>query len=246
MQVTNILSLNFIYNCSIINILSTVMITRYGIDNFIIMILLGLAFISFGVWINQSIKFIFIPLGVLLILFAIWFFRDPTRDVPMEAQEDKSLIVSPADGEIVEIIEEEEKHYLKAKAIRISIFLSPLDVHVNRNPVCGKVEYFSYNPGKYLIASLPKASELNEHTKIGILTDFGQKIAYKQITGAVARRIVCIVKEGDYFQTGQKIGMMKFGSRMDVFLPVNSEIYVKVGDKVTAAEQIIAKLKNGN
>jgi phosphatidylserine decarboxylase len=113
---------------------------------------------------------------------------------------------------------------------------------VNRSPVSGRVEYFKYNPGDYLVAYHPKSSELNEHSLIGVMTSHG-KVMFKQIVGIIARRIVCVVNQGDSLTVGQQIGMMKFGSRMDVMFDPNTEIFVKVGDKVIGGETIIAKLK---
>ncbi len=219
------------------------MLTRYGTDNIIVMIAIGLAFLlsyfyspKLWMWLPLSI------LGFVLILFALWFFRDPDRTIPQEAVNDTSIVLAPADGKIVEIIEEYEPHYVQDKVRRISIFLSPLDVHVNRSPFTGKVEFYNYNPGKYLIAYHPKSSELNEQSRIGVMTENG-KVLFKQIVGIVARRLVCELKVGDEVKSGEKFGMMKFGSRMDIMLPLSAEIFIKIGDKVVAGETIIAKMK---
>ena len=184
-----------------------------------IMLVLGIKFID--------TKFISIPLillSILLFFFTFWFFRDPERIVPSEAKNDSSIIISPADGKITEIVEEIEPHYLNANSKRITIFLSPLDVHVNRLPASGIVEFYHYNKGKFMIASRPKASELNEQSRIGLKTEHG-KILFKQIVGAVARRLVCELKIGDTVRVGDRFGMMKFGSRMDVAVPPNTKIY---------------------
>lgn len=219
------------------------MIAKYGIDNFIVMLVAGVIIIIFGVLLNKPYSYFVVSLGVLLILFAIWFFRDPERIPPKEILEDSSILLSPADGKVIEITEVEEPNYLKTKVMRISIFLSPLDVHVNRSPATGEVEYFKYFPGKYLIASHPKASDLNENSQIGLKMTGGQKILFKQITGYVARRLVCEVKVGMHLKASEKFGMMKFGSRMDIFVPLSSKIYVKTGDRVRAGEQIIGKVQ---
>ncbi|MEI6090577.1 MAG: phosphatidylserine decarboxylase family protein [bacterium] len=219
------------------------MIAKYGIDNFIVMLILGVIIIIFGVLLNKPYSYFVVSLGSLLILFAIWFFRDPERIPPKEITEDSSILLSPADGKVIEITEIVEPNYLKTKVLRISIFLSPLDVHVNRSPASGEVEYFKYYPGKYLIASHPKASDLNENSQIGLIMANGQKILFKQITGYVARRLVCEVKVGMHLTAGEKFGMMKFGSRMDIFVPLTSELYIKVGDRVRAGEQIIGKVR---
>lgn len=223
------------------------MLSNYGTNNIVVMLALGAIMVGLGAYFFSN-KFASIPLliaGILLILFTLWFFRDPERVLPEEAKKDKSLVISPADGKIVEIVEETESFYLKADSKRISIFLSPLDVHVNRAPVTGIVEFYHYNKGDYIIANHPKASELNEQSRIGVKTDFG-KVFFKQIVGIVARRLVCELKVGDTVSAGARFGMMKFGSRMDIAVAPNTEIYVKVGDRVVAGETIIAKLKGSN
>lgn len=219
------------------------MITKYGLDNFFIIIGISLLLIALGVFLPKSwINYLPLALGIILFIFAFVFFRDPDRIVPEKAKSDDSYIIAPADGKVVAIVEEVEKDYLQSLSVRISIFLSPLDVHVNRSPVSGIVEYYKYFPGDYLVAYHPKSSELNEHTKIGVITSHG-KVAFKQIVGILARRLVCEIKVGDTLNIGQRFGMMKFGSRMDIFLPVGTEFSVKVGETVVAGETIIAKMK---
>jgi phosphatidylserine decarboxylase len=219
------------------------LITKYGLDNFFIIIGISLLLIALGVFLPKSwINYLPLALGIILFIFAFVFFRDPDRIVPEKAKSDDSYIIAPADGKVVAIVEEVEKDYLQNLSIRISIFLSPLDVHVNRSPVNGIVEYYKYFPGDYLVAYHPKSSELNEHSKIGVITSHG-KVAFKQIVGILARRIVCEVKVGDTLNIGQRFGMMKFGSRMDIFLPLGTEFSVKVGESVVAGETIIAKMK---
>jgi phosphatidylserine decarboxylase len=181
-------------------------------------------------------------LGIIIILFTLWFFRDPQRIIPSSAISDPSIIIAPADGKIVEIIEMEEKEFFNGKARQISIFLSPLDVHVNRSPVSGTVEFYRYMQGDYMVAWHPKASELNEQSRIGVQNEFG-KVFFKQITGVLARRIVCTVKQGDVLETGEQIGMMKFGSRMDIILPLDAEILVHKDERTRGGETIIARLK---
>lgn len=190
---------------------------------------------------NRILTSIFVGLGLLLALFTLWFFRDPDRTIPIEALQDESLIVAPADGKIVQMEVEIERHYLKGESKRVSIFLSPIDVHVNRTPVTGVVDFYEYVPGDYLVAYHPKSSEKNEHSRIGVNSKYG-KVFYKQIVGLVARRIVCELKVGDKITVGDKIGMMKFGSRMDIALEPDAEVLVKIGDRVVAGETIIAKL----
>lgn len=169
----------------------------------------------------------------------IYFFRDPERRAPIGEE----LIISPADGKIVLIKEIQEDTYLNQPATQISIFLSPLDVHVNRNPVSGTLEYLKYQPGKYLMAWDEQASELNERADFGVLHPSGTKFFFKQITGFLARRIVYHIKEGDELIAGERFGMMKFGSRMDVIVPKNVEILVKEGERTWAGLSILGKIK---
>ncbi len=198
--------------------------------------------LGFGLYFSKSwVSYIFYTLAFILTIFTLWFFRDPDRTIPLDAIRDESILISPADGKVVQIIDVEEKDYLHSKAKQISIFLSPLDVHVNRSPITGIVEFYHYNPGKYLVAYHPKSSELNEQSRIGVKNSYG-KILFKQIVGIVARRLVCDLKVGDTVQVGNRFGMMKFGSRMDIIVSPDTEIFVKVGEKVVAGETKIAKL----
>jgi phosphatidylserine decarboxylase len=218
------------------------MLTKYGTNNIIWMmssglIIIALAIIIYNPWASIPLGII----GLLLILFTFWFFRDPNRKIPEETINDHSVILSPADGKIVEIVKEKEDIYLKTDTVRISIFLSPLDIHVNRSPAYGIVKYFKYHPGKYLAAYKPKSSLANEQTHIGMENQCG-KIFFKQIVGILARRLVWDIKEGSELKSGQRFGMMKFGSRMDVALPLDSEIFVKTGNKVKAGLTKLAKL----
>lgn len=181
---------------------------------------------------------IFGALAVLCIL-TVYFFRDPDRDTP----DDNSLIISPADGKVVLIKEVVETEYMKKPATQVSIFLSPLNVHVNRVPFSGEVEYVRYSPGKYLMAWEDHASELNERAHFGVKHTSGTKILFKQITGFLARRIVYKLEEGDKITAGERFGIMKFGSRMDLLLPENVEITVKKGEKTVAGESIIGRIQ---
>ncbi len=176
---------------------------------------------------------------VLLCGLIIYFFRDPERQTP----DDANLIVAPADGKVVLIRETGENSYLNETVTQISIFLSPMDVHVNRVPVTGKLEYLEYFPGKYLMAWEDQASELNERAHFGVLHPSGMKIMFKQITGFLARRIVYHLKEGDEIAAGQRFGIMKFGSRMDVLLPGDVDVYVKEGDRTVAGESLLGRIR---
>lgn len=219
------------------------MLTKYGYDNAIPMLIIGFSLILLSGFVLQNASsWISAILGIIIILFTLWFFRDPQRIIPSTAISDPSIIIAPADGKIVEIIEMEEKEFFKGKARQISIFLSPLDVHVNRSPVSGTVEFYRYMQGDYMVAWHPKASELNEQSRIGVQNEFG-KVFFKQITGVLARRIVCTVKQGDVLETGEQIGMMKFGSRMDIILPLDAEILVHKDERTRGGETIIARLK---
>ncbi|MCX7929393.1 MAG: phosphatidylserine decarboxylase family protein [Chlorobi bacterium] len=218
------------------------LITRYGYDNFFVLlgisILLGIA--AYWARNHAVISVVLGLLGALIIAFAFWFFRDPERMPPLQVLDGRHVL-APADGRVVQITECAEEEYLADTAIQVSIFLSPLDVHVNRYPIGGVIEYVRYHPGQYLVAWHPKSSTLNERTTIGIRTERG-KIAFRQITGIIARRIVFDSKVGQVVQAGERFGMMKFGSRMDVLLPRQATVLVREGDRVRAAESIIARL----
>jgi len=171
-------------------------------------------------------------------LFIIFFFRDPRRVIP----QGDDLVVSPADGKVVVIKDVHENDYLHQDVKQISIFLSVFNVHVNRVPVGGIIESVKYNPGKFHIAALEKASLENEQTAM-VIKDGNRKILVKQIAGMLARRIICYVQSGNVVKKGERYGLICFGSRADIFLPANSEIKVKRGDKVKGGKDIIAVLK---
>jgi len=168
-------------------------------------------------------------LSFLLLLAILQFFRNPRRHITT----DDELILCPADGKVVVIEEVEETEYFKDKRIQVSIFMSPANVHINRNPVSGKVSFFRYHPGKYLVAWHPKSSTLNERTTIAVAANNGQEILFRQIAGAMARRIVWYVDEDSVVKQGEEFGFIKFGSRVDVFLPLGTQVAVKIGDKVS-------------
>ncbi|MFA5620694.1 MAG: phosphatidylserine decarboxylase family protein [Weeksellaceae bacterium] len=192
--------------------------------------------------------FKFLPIAVAAFLalalwvlygFIIWFFRNPVR----EASWSPNDVIAPVDGKVVVIEEVEEKEFLKSRCIQVSIFMSPLNVHITRYPVSGKVIYTKYHPGKYLVAFHPKSSELNERTTVVAETESKHQVLFRQIAGAVARRIVLYAKDGDSAQAGKEYGFIKFGSRLDVFLPLGTEILVNLGDKTKGGIQKIAELK---
>ena len=172
-----------------------------------------------------------------LFLFVTWFFRDPERSIP----EDPNSIVSPGDGKVVEIVPEKDP-LLDEVYTRVSIFLNVFNVHVNRVPISGKIQATRYNPGKFLNAASHKASLDNEQSAI-LLTNGHVTILVKQIAGLIARRIVCWAKEGDEYQRGQRFGLIRFGSRVDIFLPEGTDIKVEIGDIVSGGSSIIGYLK---
>lgn len=174
----------------------------------------------------------------IIFLFNFYFFRDPERNIP----KGKDLILSPADGTVVLIEEVEEPYYFKTKVRRVSIFLSVFNVHVNRIPVSGKVEFLKYIKGKFLVAFDDKASEENEQSIIGIRLEKG-KILFKQIAGIIARRIVFHVVVGDRVNAGDRFGLIRYGSRVDIFFPENVELKVSLKDKVYGGETIIGEFK---
>jgi len=186
-------------------------------------------------------KIILLIISVLLISFTLYFFRDPIRHLPDNINEND--IISPADGKVMMIEEIEENEFLGGPAKLIAIFLSPLNVHINRIPISGKVSYFKYIEGEFIAAYNHKSSEKNERTVIGI-TGKKFKILFKQISGFVARRIVCDLKQGDNVAIGEKFGMIKFGSRTDVIVPLNSLIKVSVNQNVTGGETILAEAQD--
>lgn len=182
------------------------------------------------------------PIGWIFFFLTIWcfyFFRDPIRMVP----EDKDIVVSPADGLIQNIMEVDAPKELgvKGKKLRISIFLSVMDVHVNRSPIAGKIKQINYRPGKFLNASLDKASVYNEKNYLLIEAKDGTEIIMSQIAGLIARRIVCSVKEGASIERGERIGIIRFGSRVDVYLPTTEVPQVVIGQTVVGGETILAK-----
>jgi phosphatidylserine decarboxylase len=173
-------------------------------------------------------------LSVAFTLMVIFFFRDPERRIP----EGKNVIVSPADGKIVQICEIDEPEFLKERVTRVSIFLSILDVHVNRIPMSGEVAYLRYQKGSFMNACKSEASDVNEQTVIGIQNG-NRKLLFKQIAGLIARRIVCDVREGNIVTAGERFGIIKFGSRADIFLPRNVSVKVNLNQHVKGGESII-------
>lgn len=176
--------------------------------------------------------------SVLFFLAVASFFRNPKRNLV----KDDKLVISPCDGKVVVIEETDESEFFKDRRIQISIFMSPANVHINRNPVGGKVEYVKYHPGKYLVAWHPKSSTENERNTV-VIDNGKEKILFRQIAGKVARKIVCYLKGGDTVLQSHEMGFIKFGSRVDVFLPLNADLKIKLQQKVKGGESILAQLK---
>jgi phosphatidylserine decarboxylase len=202
--------------------------------------LLGLAFVNlivFYLWSMTGLLIAALPSLVLLVL-VLQFFRVPHRLVV----ELDGAALCPADGKVVVIEEVEETEYFKDRRIQVSIFMSPLNVHINWFPISGIVKYFKYHPGKYLVAWHPKSSTENERTTVVVQHGDGTQLLFRQIAGAVARRIVCYPRENDVAMQAEEFGFIKFGSRVDVFLPLGSEVKVHIGDTVQGSQTVLASL----
>jgi len=186
---------------------------------------------------NDYIKtFLLVGLAIELV-WTISFFRVPAR----ETLEIKNAIVSAADGKVVTIEEVEETEYFKGKCLMISVFMSPFNVHVNWYPMNGKVSYTQYHPGKYLAAYNPKSSTLNERNTVVVTNNEGKSVLMRQIAGVMARRIISYAKKGDVARQGGEFGIIRFGSRVDFFMPTDVKLEVKIGDKVKAKQSVLAR-----
>lgn len=179
-----------------------------------------------------------ILVSVIFYLLILQFFRNPIFEI---TKHDKHVL-APADGKVVVIEETEETEYFKGRRKQISIFMSPVNVHVNRMPVGGTISFSKYHPGKYLVAWHPKSSTENERTTVVVKTRDGVEVLFRQIAGALARRIKCYVKEGQQLEQGQEFGFIKFGSRVDIFLPLDAKVTVKIGDITKGGRTVIAEL----
>jgi len=203
----------------------------------------GFPFILSGI-VLTGLFFIFqVPVpGALfcaLTLFTVYFFRDP----PRSAQVQEKAVLAPADGKVLDVTPiESSAEEAGEQAVKISIFMSLFDVHVNRIPTAGKISEIAYHPGKFLAANLDKASEVNERNTVTLQTGDGRKVVFVQVAGLIARRIACWVGQGDAVRAGQRFGLIRFGSRVDLFLPGDSRVVAAPGDKVKAGQTIIGYL----
>lgn len=201
-----------------------------------VLILTVINFLVFQFWpIGQPYVSI---LSLVFFLLILQFFRNPSREIHVA---DDKIVYAPADGKVVVIEQTHEDEYFKDKRLQVSIFMSPTNVHVNRNPISGTVNYFKYHPGKYLVAWHPKSSSENERTTM-VIDNGKEEVLLRQIAGALAKRIVAYVKEGDEVNQGADFGFIKFGSRVDLFLPLDAKIEVEMGQKVRGNKTIIARL----
>lgn len=203
----------------------------------LLIVFVGVVWLS-DYYFSEVVRNIIIGVCVVFYLIVLQFFRNPVFSV------DKSPnhVIAPADGKVVVIEEAEEPEYFKGKRKQISIFMSPFNVHVNRMPVAGSISYYKYHPGKYLVAWHPKSSTENERTTVVAKMNNGTEVLFRQIAGALARRIKCYVQQGQQLDQGQEFGFIKFGSRVDIFLPPDAAVMVKIGDITKGGKTVIAEL----
>lgn len=186
-----------------------------------------------------ALQNIVLVVSIFFYLIILQFFRNPIFSI----SKNEKFVLAPADGKVVVIEETEETEYLRSRRKQISIFMSPVNVHVNRMPVGGDISYYKYHPGKYLVAWHPKSSTENERTTVVAKMKNGTEVLFRQIAGALARRIKCYVKEGQTLDQGQEFGFIKFGSRVDIFLPLDATVKVNIGDVTKGGRTVIAEMK---
>jgi phosphatidylserine decarboxylase len=216
-------------------------LTRYGRDVLLTVLIIAIVLVGLAIWSDEAwLRIVLIVVAAFISLFSLNFFRDPDRTIAANGRLIETLIVSPADGKVVEVKQVVEPEFLKSPATLVSIFMSPLDVHVNRSPIAGRVDYFRYVKGEFIVAHDPEATHRNERAMIG-LTNGTRKILFTQVAGYIARRIVCEAKVGDTLQAGERFGMIKFGSRVDIYIPPSAKIFVKSGEIVRAGETVLAE-----
>ena len=212
-------------------------------EGYVILIVLGALLVIFNVAAyffihTEGISILTFFVSLIVYGLILQFFRNPNRDI---SYFDNRAVYAPADGKVVVIEEVYEAEYFKDRRIQVSIFMSPINVHVNRNPIGGKVSYFKYHEGKYLVAWHPKSSTENERTTV-VISNGHEEVLFRQVAGALAKRIKCYVKQGQEVKQGADMGFIKFGSRVDVYLPLTAKIEVKIGDVVYGNRNIIAML----
>ena len=216
------------------------MFTKYGYSTLAVIAVITFILICLSFFTqNNYLKALLVVIPALLLIFSMNFFRDPDRTAPSR----DDVVVSPADGKVLFVKDVEENKFIKGKAKQVSIFMSPLNVHVNRIPADGKVEYLHYFEGKYIAAFEDKASEVNERAEFGISGKYG-KVYFTQVAGFIARRIVYEISKGDSVKIGERFGMIKFGSRVDVIVPENCNVKVRKDDEVKAGETILFEFPN--
>lgn len=186
---------------------------------------------------DSILSTIVLSISLVFFILIVQFFRNPARNTIIN----ENHVIAPADGKVVVIEEVEETEYFKDKRIQVSIFMSPVNVHVNRNPISGIVKYAKYHPGKYLVAWHPKSSTENERTTV-VIAGSKAEVLFRQIAGALAKRIVYYVKEGQQVEQGGEMGFIKFGSRIDIYLPLTATINVKLQEKTRGGETVVATL----
>jgi len=199
-------------------------------------ILLAINFALYLLGINEFLEILIAVISAVFFFIILQFFRNPIFDIQAKEGE----ILAPADGKVVVIEETEEHEYFKDKRLQVSIFMSPINVHVNRTPVAGEVSYVQYHKGKYLVAWHPKSSTENERNTVVVRTNKNE-ILFRQIAGALAKRIICYVKKGDVLAHGAEFGFIKFGSRVDIFLPIGTTVDVKIDEVVKGGRTVIAR-----
>lgn len=203
----------------------------------VVFVLLSLINAAIGYFVNWNTEVLQLTLllSVILLFLVVNFFRSPKRDAILN----EKAVISPADGKIVAIEEVEETEVLNTKCLQVSVFMSVTNVHINWFPISGVVKYSKHHSGRFMAAYLPKSSTENERTTVVVESDKGKQILFRQVAGAMARRIVCYAKEGEKVSQGTQTGFIKFGSRVDVYFPLDSQIDVKLGQKVIGSQTIL-------
>lgn len=216
-------------------------IHREGVGYIFSSLFLVMVMTSLAAFLSDGNFYVFVPVGIVGIVFfalILNFFRNPDRPIQVDAD----AVLAPCDGKVVVVEETREEEWFEDERRQISIFMSPVNVHVTYAPVSGMVKYFQYHSGKYLMAWHPKSSTLNERTTVVAENEKGVQVLFRQIAGALAKRIRFYVKEGGTIQQGKEFGFIRFGSRVDVFLPLDADVQVGIGDKTVGGITVLAKL----